>query len=100
MRTMVPAMVARPVSRVTPTRTTARAPSTAELAVASMTHLSSALMASGPLVLIVEDDPETRHFYTAAFERGGFETDQAHNGHQALAKAFDSHPDLILTDIA
>jgi len=57
-------------------------------------------MASGPLVLIVEDDPETRHFYTAAFERGGFETDQAHNGHQALAKAFDSHPDLILTDIA
>jgi two-component system, cell cycle response regulator DivK len=58
-------------------------------------------MAEGPRVLIVEDDPETRQFYTAAFERGGFETEQAHNGHQALAKALESpHPDLILTDIA
>jgi two-component system, cell cycle response regulator DivK len=58
-------------------------------------------MAGGPLVLIVEDDPETRHFYTEAFARGGFVTEQAHNGHQALAKAFTTpYPDLILTDIA
>jgi CheY-like chemotaxis protein len=54
-----------------------------------------------PRVLIVEDDPETRLFYTDAFVRGGFETEQAHNGHQALAKALSSpQPDLILTDIA
>jgi CheY-like chemotaxis protein len=58
-------------------------------------------MAAGPLVLIVEDDPETRHLYAEAFIRSGFETDQAHNGHQAFAKApADPHPDLILTDIA
>lgn len=58
-------------------------------------------MAGGPLVLIVEDDPETRNFYTEALVRGGFETTQAHNGHQALAKAFTTpYPDLILTDIA
>ncbi len=58
-------------------------------------------MADGPLVLIVEDDPETRHLYAEAFHRSGFVTDEAHNGHQALAKAFGSpQPDLILTDIA
>jgi putative two-component system response regulator len=53
-----------------------------------------------PLVLIVEDDPETRLFYGAALESGGFRVEQAHNGHQALEKALKSHPDLILTDIA
>ncbi|PYQ77737.1 MAG: hypothetical protein DMG01_13805 [Acidobacteria bacterium] len=36
-----------------------------------------------PLVLIVEDDPETRHFYGECFARGGFSTREAHNGHQA-----------------
>jgi two-component system cell cycle response regulator DivK len=58
-------------------------------------------MASGrPLVLIVEDDPETRHFYAAGLVRGGFHVDQAHNGHQALEKALKSAPDLIVSDIA
>jgi CheY-like chemotaxis protein len=54
-----------------------------------------------PLVLIVEDDPETRHLYAELLHRSGFETDQAHNGFQALDKALASpRPDLILTDIA
>ena len=58
-------------------------------------------MADGPLVLIVEDDAETRHFYAEAFHRSGFATDEAHNGHQAFAKALAlPRPDLILTDIA
>lgn len=58
-------------------------------------------MAAGPRVLIVEDDPETRHLYAEAFNRSGFETEQAHNGHQAFAKALAlPPPDLILTDIA
>ena len=51
-------------------------------------------------VLIVEDDPETRHFYADALTRGGFVADEAHNGHQALEKAFAAPPDLIVTDIA
>jgi CheY-like chemotaxis protein len=45
-----------------------------------------------PLVLIVEDDAETRLFYTAVFA--------AHNGFQALEKARAALPDLILLDIA
>ena len=53
-----------------------------------------------PLVLLVEDDPETRQFYTVALERDGFQVDQAHNGHQALDKAFQALPDLVVTDIA
>src|SRR5258706_8546088 len=53
-----------------------------------------------PLVLIVEDDPETRQFYSDALAADGFATDQAHNGHQAFAKALEIGPDLILTDIA
>ena|SRR5882672_5844438 len=58
------------------------------------------LMSSGPFVLVVEDDPETRRFYIDALTRDGFSTDSAHNGHQALDKALDSPPDLVLMDIA
>lgn len=54
----------------------------------------------GTLVLIVEDDPETRRFYSDLLERDGFVVDQAHNGHQALEKAFKSKPGLVLMDIA
>ena len=56
--------------------------------------------AEAPLVLVVEDDPETRRFYLEAFSQGGFAVDQAHNGLQALEKALVVRPDLILTDIA
>jgi two-component system, cell cycle response regulator DivK len=55
---------------------------------------------SAPLVLIVEDDPETRQLYVTVFESEGFRTDEAHNGLQALEKANAIAPDLILTDIA
>jgi len=57
-------------------------------------------MAEPRLILVVEDDPETRLFYLTALTRGGFQVAEAHNGHQALEKAFDAPPDLILTDIA
>jgi len=54
-----------------------------------------------PLVLIVEDNPETRHFYGECFARGGFSTKEAHNGPQALAMALAlPPPDVIVTDIA
>ena len=68
-----------------------------------MTHgpgTDSPAGAESPLVLVVEDDRETRQFYAAVFATRGFRTDEAHNGFQALEKAVDLHPDLILTDIA
>jgi DNA-binding response OmpR family regulator len=57
-------------------------------------------MSLPPLILIVEDDAETRLFYIATFASHGFRTEQAHNGFQAFEKALDECPDLILTDIA
>jgi two-component system cell cycle response regulator DivK len=53
-----------------------------------------------PFVLVVEDDPETRRFYTSALLADGFLVDEAHNGFQAFEKAVESPPDLVLTDIA
>lgn len=53
-----------------------------------------------PLVLIVEDDPEMRQFYTNTFAFDGFRTEEAHNGFQALEKALAAAPDLVLTDIS
>jgi len=58
------------------------------------------MTAEQPLILLVEDDPETRRFYLEAFEQEGFCVAEAHNGHQALQKALESPPDVILTDIA
>jgi two-component system cell cycle response regulator DivK len=55
---------------------------------------------SSRLILIVEDDRETRQMYCAALARGGFRIEQAHNGFQAFEKALESAPDLIVTDIA
>ena len=53
-----------------------------------------------PRVLVVEDDPETRHFYAGLLAADGFETYEAHNGFQAFAKAIETRLDLVLTDIA
>jgi two-component system, cell cycle response regulator DivK len=53
----------------------------------------------GPLVLIVEDDPESRGFLVDLLNHHGFRTDAAHNGLQALDKALASTPDLVLADI-
>ena len=53
-----------------------------------------------PSILVVEDDPETRHFYLHVLKTEGFLADEAHNGFQALEKAVSAPPDLVLTDIA
>ncbi len=68
----------------------------------SLTPAKPGDRSSGPssVILIVEDDPETRRFYQAVFEPHGFRVEQAHNGLQALEKAFAALPDLIVTDIA
>ena len=53
-----------------------------------------------PSILVVEDDPETRHFYLHVLKTEGFLADEAHNGFQAFEKAIAAPPDLVLTDIA
>jgi CheY-like chemotaxis protein len=53
-----------------------------------------------PLVLIVEDDHSTRLMYRDFLSGSGFRTADAHNGFQALEKARELHPDLVITDLA
>jgi CheY-like chemotaxis protein len=51
-------------------------------------------------VLIVEDDIATRVMYREYLTGSGFRVVDAHNGHQALAKARELPPDAIVTDLA
>jgi CheY-like chemotaxis protein len=57
-------------------------------------------MPEQPLVLIVEDDLSTRVMYRDYLTQVGFRIADAHNGHQALAKAKELRPDAVLTDLA
>ena len=52
-----------------------------------------------PLVLIVEDDLSTRVMYRDYLTHCGFRIVDAHNGHQALAKAKELRPNVVLTDL-
>lgn len=56
--------------------------------------------AGGTLVLLVEDDRDGRELFALGFEDAGFRVEQAHNGLQALDKAFHVRPDVIVTDLA
>lgn len=53
-----------------------------------------------PLILIVEDDLNTRLMYREHLSMSGFRIIDAHNGKQALEKAREQHPDAVVTDLA
>lgn len=50
-------------------------------------------------VLLVEDDRDGRILFAEWLMQAGFRVEQAHNGLQALERAFDLLPDAILTDL-
>ncbi len=54
---------------------------------------------SSPSVLLVEDDSDGRRMYAQWLRQAGFIVDQAHNGLQALERAFESLPDIVVTDL-
>jgi two-component system, cell cycle response regulator DivK len=54
---------------------------------------------ASPSVLLVEDDQEGRRLYAEWLTEAGFRVDQAHNGLQALDRAFGSQPDVVVTDL-
>jgi CheY-like chemotaxis protein len=57
------------------------------------------LSSARPLVLLVEDDRDSRLLLAERLEDAGFRVEQAHNGLQALERAFDLLPDAMLTDL-
>ncbi len=52
-----------------------------------------------PKILIVEDDPFLSEMYTTKLVQENFEVDLAIDGKEAIKKARESKPDLILLDI-
>jgi CheY-like chemotaxis protein len=50
-------------------------------------------------VLLVEDDQDGRRMYAEWLTGAGFHVSQAHNGLQALERALDLLPDVVVTDL-
>jgi CheY-like chemotaxis protein len=57
-------------------------------------------VAPRPLILIVDDDPDTRHVYGFALEAAGFRWSEAVSGQDAMTQAQLERPALILMDLA
>jgi two-component system KDP operon response regulator KdpE len=56
-------------------------------------------MSGGPLVLVVEDDPQMRRFLRASLTSHGFEVAEAETAAAALALATSRSPEVILLDL-
>ena len=52
-----------------------------------------------PVIVVADDDRDTRELYRAFFDLSGFKTAEAANGHQALLMARRLVPDVLLTDL-
>jgi CheY-like chemotaxis protein len=55
---------------------------------------------TNPRVLLVEDDRDGRRMYADWLRGAGFVVEEAHNGLQALEKALELAPNVIVTDLA
>lgn len=53
-----------------------------------------------PVVLLVDDYPDAREMYAEYLEFSGFDIIQAGNGVEAIQRAQDSRPDVILMDLS
>ena len=55
---------------------------------------------SRPLVLVVDDYQDAREMYAEYLAYSGFRVAEASNGIEALEKAFELRPDVILMDLS
>ncbi|MDY7229110.1 response regulator [Hyalangium rubrum] len=53
-----------------------------------------------PLVLVVDDYQDAREMYAEYLEFSGFRVAEATNGAEAIDKAFELRPDIILMDLS
>ena len=52
-----------------------------------------------PVIVVVDDDRDTRELYRAFFDLSGFVTAEAGTGYDAIAAAERLVPDVLLTDL-
>lgn len=64
------------------------------------TKQPAAPMAPLPLVLVVDDYQDAREMYAEYLEFSGFRVAEARNGLEALERAFELLPDVILMDLS
>jgi CheY-like chemotaxis protein len=57
-------------------------------------------MADPKRILVIDDEPDVRTFFTTMLEDAGHETAMAKNGQEALEKVKNQRPDLITLDIS
>jgi two-component system cell cycle response regulator DivK len=53
---------------------------------------------TAPLILVADDDRDTRELYRACFDTSGYQTAEAGTGSQAIVMAVARVPDVLLTD--
>ena len=51
-----------------------------------------------PIILVADDDRDTRELYRACFDTNGYRTAEAGTGSQAIVAAVEIVPDVLLTD--
>jgi two-component system phosphate regulon response regulator PhoB len=54
---------------------------------------------SRPLVLVVDDHDDTRELYVQSLGAFGFDAISAADSEQAYRRAWDFHPDIVVTDL-
>lgn len=57
-------------------------------------------MAAKKTILIIDDEPDTRTYFSNLLQDDGFEIRVAENGEEAMKKIRESRPDLITLDIS
>jgi CheY-like chemotaxis protein len=60
----------------------------------------SGIDSNNPMVLVVEDNEDTRFFMRLALEGRGYRVCEAENGERAIAMACSEQPNAILMDIS
>lgn len=54
----------------------------------------------GGMVLVVDDENDSREMLKTYFESRGFDVCEAEDGYEAVEKALEHHPDLVVMDMA
>ena len=62
--------------------------------------MTAAIGKARPCVLIVDDYPDAREMYSEYLQYSGFDVIEAENGMEALTKAAEKAPDIILMDLS